>query len=221
MVENTQNGVFTCSDRMLNSLPRFTYCAVGRIGDNIFQPIRSCHVSAYLLSTNHIPLRQRFSSKQLLSVTQPLVQTRHSLVLDQSRVPTSAISILSSNQKPPRAASQHTSHHHFFSSHSCSLISSGCAFAQAPRNSHEFTLLSLRFPCATWLAPTMPITSLAAVSANRKVTRQCSSTKIANAVRTCGGHKFLSLKQPQDHPRRTSHLPNPQNQFLSPRETNF
>ncbi|KAK9104854.1 hypothetical protein Scep_021698 [Stephania cephalantha] len=32
--KNTQNGVFTCNDRMPDSLPRVTRCAVGRIGDN-------------------------------------------------------------------------------------------------------------------------------------------------------------------------------------------
>ncbi|KAK9098458.1 hypothetical protein Syun_025503 [Stephania yunnanensis] len=42
--KNTQNGVFTCSDRMSDSLPRITRCAVGQIADSIFQPIRSSHV---------------------------------------------------------------------------------------------------------------------------------------------------------------------------------
>ncbi|KAK9128855.1 hypothetical protein Syun_017652 [Stephania yunnanensis] len=43
--KNTQNGVFTCSDRMPDSLPRNTRCAVGRIADMVLQPIKACHVS--------------------------------------------------------------------------------------------------------------------------------------------------------------------------------
>ncbi|KAK9151356.1 hypothetical protein Syun_009665 [Stephania yunnanensis] len=34
-----------CSDRMPNSLPRNTHCAVGRIADRVFQPIKACHIS--------------------------------------------------------------------------------------------------------------------------------------------------------------------------------
>ncbi|KAK9158057.1 hypothetical protein Scep_004631 [Stephania cephalantha] len=82
--------------------------------------------------------RQRFSLQQLPSVGLSDPQARHSLVLDQSRVATPAVSILSSNQNPPRGVSQHILHHHFFSSHSCSSISSGCATAPSPRNSHYF-----------------------------------------------------------------------------------
>ncbi|KAK9166788.1 hypothetical protein Scep_001979 [Stephania cephalantha] len=65
--KNTQNGVFTSTDRMPDSLSRVTQCALGRIGDNIFQPIRSCHVSAYFLSANHVLPRQRFSITSVLS----------------------------------------------------------------------------------------------------------------------------------------------------------
>ncbi|KAK9092685.1 hypothetical protein Syun_027596 [Stephania yunnanensis] len=40
VTENTLNGVFTCSDQTLDSLPRNMRCAVGRIADRVFQPIR-------------------------------------------------------------------------------------------------------------------------------------------------------------------------------------
>ncbi|KAK9107803.1 hypothetical protein Syun_023814 [Stephania yunnanensis] len=39
MAKKYQNGVFTCNDRMPDSLPRNTRCAVCRIADMAFQPI--------------------------------------------------------------------------------------------------------------------------------------------------------------------------------------
>ncbi|KAK9160748.1 hypothetical protein Syun_007089 [Stephania yunnanensis] len=60
MVKNTQNGLFTCSDQMPDSLPRFTCCTVGKIGDNIFQPIGSCYVSVQ-------PIRRFASSVHIIS----------------------------------------------------------------------------------------------------------------------------------------------------------
>ncbi|KAK9148650.1 hypothetical protein Scep_007407 [Stephania cephalantha] len=66
--KNTQNGVFTCSNMMPDSLPRFTRCAVDKIGDNR-------HSNA-----NHM-VRSHWTPAQLRAIT---------CCLDQSNDDTSA-----------------------------------------------------------------------------------------------------------------------------------